>query len=137
MYNIFEDNMNDEVYSQWKRASIGAHLSSEVMRSSDKEFKKDMKGKADMRLLADFYPALVEVAAIMSFGCDKYEEASWKQVPDEAYESAAMRHILKAVSGDCDDNDDEHGHSHWAAVASNALIILTNKINRKKGETCE
>lgn len=93
---------------------------------------KDTEGKPDLRLLADLYPALVEMCHIMKFGAHKYGEGTWRFNDEALYESACMRHMLRAMCNTESDVDEDHGKDHWAAVACNALILLTNKINKGK-----
>lgn len=89
------------------------------------EPKKDMKfdgGKPRMNLLpAD---ALLAVAEVLTFGAQKYEADSWKQVEGgrERYEAALLRHWAAFKSGE--DYDSETGLSHWAHIACNALFLV-------------
>ena len=56
---------------------------------------KDDAGKARFDLLPPL--ALKEVAMILTGGCYKYEEESWRGVPDleKRYDAAAKRHMSK------------------------------------------
>jgi hypothetical protein len=82
---------------------------------------KDDQGKPMASLLADFGPALLQIAEIATFGARKYTVRGWMSVPDaeQRYLDAAWRHLLQ--SG----NDQESGLPHLAHAAWNLLAILT------------
>lgn len=87
--------------------------------------KKDMKfdgGKPRMDLLPP--DALLAVAEVLTFGAQKYEANSWKQVEGgkERYEAALLRHWAAFKLGET--NDPESGLNHWAHIACNALFLV-------------
>lgn len=67
---------------------------------------------------------LKAVVAVLSYGAQKYEAESWKNVPDakRRYEDAFDRHLNAWRSGEM--HDDESGLHHLAHVACNCLFIL-------------
>jgi len=92
---------------------------------------KDNEGKPPMHLIAKMYPALAEVAKLSEFGNTKYMPDSWvtANIPESEWMSALMRHTMQAASGEV--KDPEHGLDHLAAVAWNALAMLTRRIESK------
>ena len=88
------------------------------------------RGKVKASLLEDFSLALMEVAKVATYGCDKYTRNGWEQVPggEERYNDAAWRHRLK---GRYEEFDDESGLSHAAHEAWNILAKLELKLRRK------
>lgn len=84
---------------------------------------KDDSGKVLAGLLLDFSRALNEVAAVGTFGAQKYTRGGWQEVEDaeQRYTDAFMRHLLKTQT---EVIDPETGFSHWACVAWNALAVL-------------
>lgn len=83
------------------------------------------EGKAKARLTyLDFPRAQLAVAAIGTFGADKYTERGWEQVPDgfERYTDAMLRHLLSEGSGEL--RDPESNMLHAAHAAWNALARL-------------
>lgn len=86
------------------------------------DFKKNDKGKAPLHHLGDYRVGLEAMCRVAEYGAQKYGRLNWEQCDDKArYEAALMRHALKALSGELIDPD--HGQSHWAAVAWNALVL--------------
>lgn len=87
------------------------------------EFKKDDQGKAPLEYLGQFYGPLSDVCRVAKFGGDKYGWMNWAGCGDvRRYQAALMRHALAAMNGEKADPD--HGISHYAAVAWNALVLL-------------
>lgn len=93
---------------------------------------KDQQNKADggkirMGLLFNGMPnALEHVAAVLTYGAQKYEPNGWKKVDPERYEDAKGRHIIKKAKGEV--QDDESGLFHEAHEACNALFLLEMKL---------
>lgn len=91
--------------------------------------------KPDCTLLdADF---LLEMATILTHGEKKYGRDNWRLVePKRRYQAAQWRHVLEAQrSGNIGGvmRDEEHGQSHHAAVAVNAMFLYwKEKQNEKK-----
>lgn len=63
------------------------------------------------------------VAAVLSYGAQKYAEDSWQEVPDGArrYENALDRHLNEWKAGE--DFDKESGLLHLGHIACNALFL--------------
>lgn len=70
--------------------------------------------------------ALLEVAAVASFGAAKYADRGWEaHAPTAQYSKflgPMLRHILKWMKGE--DTDDESGKHHLAHAAWNVLALL-------------
>lgn len=64
------------------------------------------------------------VAAVLTYGAQKYEPESWKCVPDAArrYEDALDRHLNAWKAGES--FDEESGLHHMAHIACNALFLM-------------
>lgn len=64
------------------------------------------------------------VAAVLTYGAQKYAEDSWQTVPDgeKRYENAMDRHINEWKLGE--EFDSESGLHHLAHIACNALFLL-------------
>ena len=67
---------------------------------------------------------LREVAAVLTYGANKYERDSWQRLPNGAqrYEDAMERHLNAWRLGE--NVDAESGLSHLAHAACNLLFIL-------------
>lgn len=95
----------------------------------------DQKNKADstkvrVDLMFDGLPnALEHVAAVMTYGAEKYEEHGWRQVEDWRYRAAKGRHALADSRGELTDN--ESGLLHLAHEATNILLLLQKKLESK------
>ena len=86
------------------------------------------QGKVMAALLKDFGPALLEVAKVCTYGCNKYSRDGWKSVPNayDRYDNAMWRHLLAT------DEVDESGLSHQAHVIWNALAKLCFTLKGEK-----
>lgn len=82
-------------------------------------------GKPRMDLVMKGFPrALLEIGKVAEFGAKKYDEDSWKTVPDglKRYAAALSRHELKEhIEGPY---DSESELLHKAHLAWNALAVL-------------
>ena len=90
------------------------------------------QGKPRMSLvLGGFAEALTAVAAVGTFGAQKYTDNGWREVPQgqERYTDALLRHLLAP-----EDIDPESGHYHDAHVAWNALARLNLRITNNDTE---
>lgn len=87
----------------------------------DYHAKKFDGGKSRMDLLP--WAALVEVGRVLEYGCRKYAEDSWQDVPDarKRYLAAMFRHAAAIQDGE--DIDPESGLHHAAHMACNALFV--------------
>lgn len=67
---------------------------------------------------------LTAIAAVLSYGAQKYSEDSWQQVPDalRRYEDANYRHMMARNAGEI--YDDESGLPHRAHEACNTLFLI-------------
>lgn len=75
-------------------------------------------------MFADFACALEAVAAVTTFGAQKYTASGWRIVPDGVarYTDALHRHLLAHHAGEI--TDAESGLPHLAHAAWNALAVL-------------
>ena len=66
---------------------------------------------------------MVEVAKVMTFGAQKYEENNWKKgLSDESCLSSCLRHLAKYMAGN--EFDKESGLPHLAHAACNLAFLL-------------
>lgn len=83
-------------------------------------------GKAPIfRGVVAYFPrAVTHVAAVSSFGADKYAWGNWKHVDDgiTRYTDAMVRHLTQEAAGEV--MDDDSGLMHAAHCAWNALARL-------------
>lgn len=97
---------------------------------------KDMKydgGKPKVGTLYEYFPnALMKVAEVSTFGCDKYKRGSFIDVPNahERYTDAMHRHFLSEMLGE--KLDPESGLLHAAHAAWGALCRLELELREKK-----
>lgn len=75
--------------------------------------------------------ALTEVAKVLTFGANKYDENNWKKLDNlqNRYTGAALRHIFAHMDGE--ELDPETGLDHLA----HALCCLLFKLEAKLNET--
>lgn len=75
-------------------------------------------------LFEDFPMALSGVADIATFGANKYERNSWRNVDNahQRYSDALVRHMLAKGKGEV--NDPESGMPHSWHIAWNALALI-------------
>ena len=77
----------------------------------------------------DYFPrALEQVAAVSTFGANKYSWGGWRSVPDgfERYSDAMVRHLIKERKGEAEDNDSgllHATHTAWNALARLELML--------------
>tara|TARA_R110000850_G_scaffold148827_3_gene271127 strand:- start:3126 stop:3572 length:447 start_codon:yes stop_codon:yes gene_type:complete len=86
-------------------------------------------GKARMELLP--LAALEQVAAVMTFGANKYADNGWKQLAnaDSRYTGALLRHLTAIQGGEV--LDPESGLPHIAHVACNAIFLTHFEVNKE------
>lgn len=95
---------------------------------NDQVFKAD-GGKIKPDLLFSGMPnALEAVAAVLTYGAQKYEAHSWKGVEMTRYEDALARHLLARKAGEV--YDYESGLLHLAHEACNILFLLQDYIDK-------
>lgn len=81
----------------------------------------------------DYFPRAIEqVAAVSTFGANKYAWKGWQTVPEgfERYSDAMVRHLIAAGKGELADADS--GLLHEAHTAWNALARLELKLREKE-----
>lgn len=135
-WNYFAD---ESLFGRWcgeeNNPSYAQHIlyiEPEEQLNSDYDKRKADKGKLLFSLLTrGLALPLRAVAAVLTYGAQKYEPESWKAVPDAArrYEDAMDRHLNQWKAGE--QFDDESGLHHMAHVACNALFLLWFIITHK------
>lgn len=92
------------------------------MTQTDQNFKADA-GKLQSRLLPEGCPnALRQVDAVLTYGAQKYEAHSWKNVHVDRYWDAFYRHLNSLNRGElC---DQESGLEHLSHALTNLLFIV-------------
>ena len=88
--------------------------------STEKGVKLD-GGKPMMNLI--YWPAVIGIAEVLTFGAKKYTADGWQTLPDRKnrYFAATMRHLLAYWSGER--VDPESGLSHLDHVATNIMFL--------------
>lgn len=98
-----------------------------ISAEQGQKFKADA-GKLRVSLLFEGMPrALLAISAVLSYGAQKYEAHSWKNVAPQRYEDAKYRHILDEKAG-FGDRDGESGLLHEAHAACNVLFTLEQRL---------
>src|SRR5690606_15219695 len=94
----------------------------------DQELKAD-GGKIKPALLIHGMPrALLAIAAVLTYGEQKYEADSWRQVTKDRWQNAKYRHLLSELAG-LGESDLESGLLHAAHEACNQLILLQLRLD--------
>lgn len=97
------------------------------IKSNDQLYKADA-GKLRPSLLIEGAPkALLLVAAVLTYGAQKYEPNSWRRVAGERYKDAKYRHMFEEILKYKPD-DAESGLLHDAHELTNAIFILEKKL---------
>lgn len=75
-----------------------------------------------------FPHALLDVAAVLTFGAGKYGPNNWQNVTpfQERYSAALVRHVLAHGTGEF--TDAESGLPHLAHACTNALFLLSEAV---------
>lgn len=95
---------------------------------NDQLFKADA-GKLRPSLLFEGMPrALMLVTAVLSYGAQKYEAHSWRNVAPGRYVDAKLRHMLDELAG-LGSEDDESGLLHEAHELCNAMFLLEQRMS--------
>jgi len=94
---------------------------------------KETEGKYMAGVIADFAPALREIAKLGSMNNKpngKYERGSWKLVenPEVKYTDAFWRHLLEGPN----EIDTTTNMLHDVAVAWNAIALVCFRLEREK-----
>lgn len=93
------------------------------------KFKADA-GKLRAGLVFEGMPrSLLMLAAVLSYGEQKYEAHSWKKVAGERYVDAKFRHLLDPLAG-LGESDDESGLLHEAHELCNSVFIFEQKLEK-------
>lgn len=88
--------------------------------SNDKDVKQD-KEKLRVDLIEPEF--IEELADVLTYGADKYDENSWQEIPNATnrYYAALMRHILAWRKGE---DIDESGLPHLYHAAANIMFLM-------------
>lgn len=104
------------------------------MTDSSQLYKADA-GKLQTRLLFDGIPrTLLMLSAVLSYGAQKYEAHSWKNVDSERYKDAKFRHLLNEAAFS-EKYDDESGLFHKAHEIVNSMFIFEQELDKIDAET--
>jgi hypothetical protein len=78
--------------------------------------------KLRMELIDPYF--IEEVAEVLSYGAEKYDENSWQLLEDaeRRYKGALLRHLYAYLRGELD--DDESGLKHLQHAATNIMFLL-------------
>lgn len=92
-----------------------------ITADQGQQFKADA-GKLKGRLLIEGMPRALKLAmAVLSYGEQKYEAHSWRNVDVERYRDAKVRHM---IDGETEFADDESGLWHKAHELVNLMFII-------------
>lgn len=96
---------------------------------AEQKFKADA-GKLRAALLFEGCPrSLLMAIAVLSYGAQKYEAHSWKNVDTERYRDAKYRHLLDMEASESGfSSDKESGLLHDAHELVNTMFILEQKL---------
>lgn len=98
------------------------------MPANDQTIKADA-GKLQMRLLVDGMPLTLKLlGAVLTYGAQKYDAHSWRNVDTERYADAKIRHQLEAARHGGLSVDEESGLPHEAHEIVNAMFILEQQL---------
>lgn len=98
------------------------------MTQLDQKFKADA-GKLKARLLFEGCPrALLAACAVLSYGAQKYEAHSWKNVGMDRYSDAFYRHLLDRECGL--GSDIESGLPHEFHELVNKLFLVEDMLSK-------
>lgn len=104
------------------------------MPANDQTIKADA-GKIQMRLLVDGMPLTLKLlGSVLTYGAQKYEAHSWRNVDTERYADAKIRHQLETARHGCLSVDEESGLPHEAHEVVNAMFILEQKLGKLTAE---
>ena len=78
--------------------------------------------------------ATLEVAKVLTFGADKYDEDNWRKLEDaqKRYSGGALRHIFSHLDGELE--DPETNLSHLAHAICCLLFKLELELENEKSE---
>lgn len=95
--------------------------------STSQQFKADA-GKLQGRLLFEGMPRALKLAmAVLSYGAQKYEPHSWRNVEVERYKDAKARHM---IDGEFEFADDESGLWHKAHELVNLMFVMELEMSK-------
>lgn len=95
----------------------------------EQKFKADA-GKLRVGLVFEGMPrSILMLAAVLTYGAQKYEAHSWKKVEGGRYVDAKFRHLLEPLAG-LGTSDSESGILHEAHEVCNSMFILEQKLEK-------
>lgn len=109
-------------------------LSTSLISAEQGQKYKADAGKLRAGLIFEGMPrSLLMIAAVLTYGAQKYEAHSWKKVAGERYVDAKFRHLLEPLAG-LGESDEESGILHEAHELCNQMFILEQKLERLSPE---
>ena len=95
------------------------------------ENSQDIKQDAG-KLRYDLIPpeCMRALAEVYTFGTQKYEEDSWKEVEPKRYQAALLRHVYQSLEGE-KINKEDGGVRVLAQVAWNAFSLLWLELHKE------
>lgn len=100
-----------------------------ITAEQGQKFKADA-GKLRAGLVFEGMPrSLLMLSAVLTYGAQKYEAHSWKNVSGERYLDAKFRHLLEPLAG-LGESDEESGVLHEAHELCNSMFVLEQKLEK-------
>lgn len=91
----------------------------------EEKAERDNAGKVRLHLLPR--DALVSVAHVFEFGCQKYDKDNWKKgQPSSVLFDSTERHLWAWWNGE--DYDDESGMLHLTHAGWNILVLIAQRL---------
>ena len=96
--------------------------------------KKDDKDKPELlNLFKSLWDSIVEVSRVHEFGGKKYGLDNWKNVSEDRYKNAAIRHLAEVLKDNDENIEQDDFYCYHAAQASwNCLVLTWFAIQRSK-----
>lgn len=105
----------------WKTV-LDRDIDNMIKQEDETEYTvKADKGKTRLELVP---PSIVwAVGKVMTFGCNKYAEDSWRTVDPKRYKGALLRHLMLYLENP-KSKDAESGMYHLSHIACNVAFLM-------------
>lgn len=128
--NEFDYVVKDEDGLSWSMESKWMRLLSADDTPAKELGMRENKGKPKMSMLLEAAEAQRGIAAVLTFGADKYDRANWlKGVKVTECADSLLRHLTAFLSGE--DLDPESGLPHVDHIGCNAIFLAQMFHTRK------